>query len=115
MREENMSDEYAAFIASKRIAAVSTGIADVPDVGDYLFPFQADLVRWSLRRGRAAIFADTGLGKTIMMCEWASHIVDHVTDHGEGDSVLILAPLAVADQTVKEAAKFGIDVHYCRA
>lgn len=110
-----MSGDYADFIARKRRMALSTGLSDLPDLGDYLFPFQSDLVRWALRRGRAAIFADTGLGKTIMMCEWASHIVDHVTEHGDGDSVLILAPLAVADQTVKEAAKFGIDVRYCRA
>ena len=71
-----------------------------------LFDFQRDIVRWALRRGRAAIFADCGLGKTPMQLEWARHIPGRV---------LILAPLAVSAQTVREAAKFGIhDVEYSR-
>jgi len=76
-------------------------------LGEYLFGFQADLVRWALVRGRAAIFADTGLGKSLMQLEWARHIAEH-------GRVLILTPLAVAQQTVREAQRFGIDATYCR-
>jgi superfamily II DNA or RNA helicase len=69
-----------------------------------LFPFQADIVRWALRRGRAAIFADCGMGKTAMQLEWARQVPGRV---------LIAAPLAVSTQTVREGVKFGIDVSYC--
>ena len=71
-----------------------------------LFPYQRDIVRWALIRGRACIFADTGLGKTLMQCEWARHIPGRV---------LILAPLSVAQQTVKEAQKIGLDIAYDRS
>jgi len=74
---------------------------------DHLFPFQRDLVRWAVRRGRAALFADTGLGKTAMQIDWARA----VSSRGR---VLILAPLAVADQTVREAARFGVHAAYMR-
>ncbi|MFX5817313.1 hypothetical protein ABTE26_20670, partial [Acinetobacter baumannii] len=60
-------------------------------------------------KGRAAIFADTGLGKTGMQLVWAQHVADHT----DGD-VLILAPLCVAHQTVNEGRKFNVSVHYCR-
>lgn len=73
----------------------------------HLFPHQIDLVRWALKRGRAAIFADTGLGKTAMQVEWA-RIVSMM------GRVMILAPLAVAAQTVREAARFGVEVRYMR-
>lgn len=110
-----MVADYQEFIASKSLRAVATGMQDIPPLGDYLFPFQSDLTRWTLRRGRSALFADTGLGKTIMMSEWAMQVQAYAEAIGEGDKILILAPLAVADQTVAEAARFGIDVHYCRA
>jgi hypothetical protein len=70
-----------------------------------LFPFQRDIVKWALRRGRAAIFADCGLGKTPMQLSWAAQVPGRV---------LILAPLAVAQQTVREGKKFGIEVAYSR-
>lgn len=95
---------YAEFLSRKRRIAPNAGIA-VTDVHPSLFPFQADLVRWALRKGRAALFADTGLGKTRMQVEWA-HQLDVPT--------LILAPLAVADQTVAEAARMGIEVVYAK-
>lgn len=69
-----------------------------------LFPFQAEIVEWALDRERCAIFADTGLGKAAMQLRWAA-----TTQRAEGGRVLILAPLAVAKQTEREAAKFGID------
>jgi superfamily II DNA or RNA helicase len=71
-----------------------------------LFPFQKTLVQWALRKGRAAIFADTGLGKTLISAEWA-----RLT----GQRVLIIAPLSVARQTVNEARKIGVDIHYTRS
>ena len=98
--------KYQEFIKTKAIIDSATGLKDIPQLNPLLFPFQRDIVTWALRRGRAAIFADCGMGKTPMQLEWAKHIPG---------KVLILAPLAVAQQTVREAAKFGIeDVAYSR-
>lgn len=96
---------YAAFVAQKLSRHVPTGIAQVPPLHDGLFAFQKDVVSWALRKGRAAIFADTGLGKTRMQLEWAKHI---------GGDVLILAPLAVAAQTAREGKALGLSVQVCR-
>ena len=93
---------YEQFIASKAKHAKPCGF-EVDQLNPMLKPFQQSIVRWALRGGRRAIFADTGLGKTFMQLEWAKHVSDQ---HGP---VLILAPLAVAEQTAREAAKFGID------
>ena len=68
-----------------------------------LFPFQREIVEWALARDRSAIFADTGLGKALMQLEWA-----RVTHERTGGKVLVLAPLAVAAQTEREALKFGV-------
>ncbi len=67
-----------------------------------LFPFQREIVAWALERDRSAIFADTGLGKAAMQLTWAAH-------HADAGRILILAPLAVAQQTQREAQKFGIE------
>ena len=101
-----MAQSYDDFLESKVFRAPSSGIevADA-DIHPSLFPFQRDLTRWALRKGRAAIFADTGLGKTRMQLEWA-----RLTEQ----RALILAPLAVAQQTIREAAVLGIDVAYAR-
>jgi len=96
---------YDSFLADKAITSPLCGLTDIPELSAHLFPFQADIVRWALKRGRAAIFADCGMGKTPMQLEWAKHIPGNV---------LILAPLAVASQTVHEGDKFGIPVRYCR-
>ena len=80
--------DYESFIGTKGHATVFPGI-ETEDIAPHLFPHQRDLVRWSLRKGRSAVFADTGLGKTAIEIEWARH----VSRHGR---VLILAPLAVA-------------------
>ena len=80
------------------------------DLSHVLFDFQAILVRWALTRGRAAIFADTGLGKTLMQAEWAKHVHEHT-----GGNVLIIAPLCVAQQTVREAEKIDVVINYCRS
>lgn len=71
---------------------------------DFLYDFQKALVEWSVKKGRAAIFADCGLGKTPMQLVWAENIVRKTNKR-----VLILTPLAVSHQTVQEAEKFGID------
>lgn len=96
--------DYECFVSAKRRAEIPTG--HLPgDLNDNLFDFQRAIVAWAIRRGRAAIFADTGLGKTIMQLSWAHDVVRHT-----GGAVLILAPLAVSDQTIAEGATFGIDV-----
>lgn len=71
-----------------------------------LFDFQVSLVTWAIRKGRAAIFADCGLGKTAMQLTWAENVARHT-----GKPVLILTPLAVAAQTIREGEKFGIECH----
>lgn len=100
---------YESFLASKRELAVPVGF-ECANVSDRLFPFQRDIVRWACARGRAAIFADCGLGKTPMQLEWARQVHHHT-----GRRVLILAPLAVSSQTQREGEKFGIDVTACRS
>lgn len=101
---------YEDFLKSKTFSAKPSGFK-VPDedVSPKLFPFQRDIVKWACVKGKAAIFAGTGLGKTAIQLEWARH----VCNHGEGN-VLILAPLAVVSQTQKEGEKFGIHVTACR-
>lgn len=99
-----MADGYHTFLASKAVAAHPCGFEPVLAMPAAIKPFQADIVRWSCRRGRAAIFAGTGLGKTLMELTWAANVAAHT-----GGRVLVLTPLAVAEQTVLEAAKFGID------
>lgn len=96
---------YDEFLLRKSAISVPTGISHPGDVSEKLFSYQQQIVRWALRRGRAAIWADCGLGKTPMQLEWARHVMIHT-----GKPVLILAPLAVASQTVREGAKFEIEV-----
>jgi hypothetical protein len=97
---------YSEFLETKRLTVPSVGVEVRPDqLCPALFPFQRDLTRWALRKGRAALFCYPGLGKTPMQLAWAQHA---------GERVLILAPLAVAQQTVREGEKFGIPVTYAR-
>jgi hypothetical protein len=101
---------YQTFLESKRTQAQTTGIDVALDaIHSMLFPFQRAIVQWALRKGRCAIFADCGLGKTFLQLEWARLIHQH--SHGD---ILILAPLAVASQTVAEGTKLGIAVQICR-
>jgi DNA modification methylase len=101
--------EYEQFIASKATTKSATGFDPLP-LGSHLFPFQRAIIEWACRIGRAAIFADTGLGKTLMQVEWAQQVRLRT-----GGRVLIFAPLCVAHQTVREAERFGINVTYCRS
>lgn len=103
--------DYERFVAAKMAADPATGFEPITEMHPALFDYQRDVVAWSLRRGRAAIFAGTGLGKTFMQLVWADAVARHA-----GGRVLILAPLAVATQTAREARVFGIDgVAYMRA
>lgn len=97
-----MSD-YTAFLASKVPILKPSGLARIPTLPAFLKSFQRDITAWALRQGRAAIFAGTGLGKTGIQLAWARAVSDH-----EKRPVLILTPLAVAQQTVAEAEKFAI-------
>jgi len=99
-----MIDEYSQFVNSKRRAEVATGHSP-GELNHNLFDFQSAIVGWAVRRGRAAIFADTGLGKTLMQSAWAHEVASH-TD----GAVLLMAPLAVSEQTIEQCAQFGIDV-----
>ena len=96
--------DYEEFVRSKRRAEVATG-HQPGDLNEHLFDFQHAIVGWAVRRGRAAVFADTGLGKTLMQLSWADEVASHT-----GGMVLILAPLAVSDQTIEQGSTFGIDV-----
>jgi hypothetical protein len=101
-----MGSPYADFLAGKRAGVRPAGPRATPeDCHPTLHPWQAEIVAWAVRTGRAALWADTGLGKTFMQVEWARLI---------GGTGLIVAPLAVCAQTVREAAKLGVEVRYVR-
>lgn len=102
-----MSGDYARFLAAKVARVHREGIS-VGSVHPMLHDWQGEIVRWAASIGRAAIWADTGLGKTVMQVEW----LRHVTGDGIG---LIIAPLAVCAQTVREAAKVDAKVAYVRS
>jgi hypothetical protein len=99
---------YAEFIAGKTQLDGDHGFE--PEwMPDFLFPFQHSLVEWALRKGRGAIFADCGLGKTPMQLVWAENVRRHT-----GKPVLVISPLAVSYQTTLEAEKFGIEAGVSR-
>lgn len=101
--------EYKDFINSKNKQMKNYGFdIEKENLNPMLFDFQKDIVRWALKKGRAAVFADCGLGKTPIQLEWANQIYKH-----EGGKILILAPLAVATQTQREGEKFHIPVNIC--
>lgn len=98
-----MSDEYARFLAGKAQLADKAGFTPLW-IPDFLFDFQRHLVEWAIRVGRGAIFAECGLGKSPMSLVWAENVRRHANK-----PVLLLTPLAVAQQFIREAEKFGID------
>lgn len=103
--------KYNDFINSKSKTFENMGIdVDRNTLNPNMFEFQKDIVRWALKKGRAAIFAECGLGKTLMQLSWADEIHKHT-----GGKILILAPLAVAPQTKEEGEKFGISVNICES
>lgn len=95
--------DYLAFLREKTQEGADSGFAPIW-MPDFLFDFQASLVEWSVRKGRAALFADCGLGKTPMGLVWASNVARKTRK-----PVLYLTPPAVATQTIREAEKFGIE------
>lgn len=101
--------KYSEFLSGKDLLVKSCGFeVNRDDLNPMLYDFQKDIVRFSLMKGRSAIFADCGLGKTPMQLEWAQKVSEHTQM-----PVLILAPLAVASQTEREGRKFGIHVTIC--
>mgnify|MGYP003387537552 FL=1 len=101
--------DYGAFLARKAVIDPPTGLERIPDLPARLFAFQHDITAWALRRGRAALFAGTGLGKSFMELAWADAV------HREtGKDILHLAPLAVSAQMVREADKFNIAARQVR-
>lgn len=103
--------EYLEYLNSKSPNIIKSGFeVSEKDINNTLFPFQKFAVQKALHNGKFAIFANCGLGKTIMQLEWAEHIVRKFNQ-----SVLVVAPLAVVGQTIKEGEKFGYKVReYCR-
>ena len=101
---------YEEFLKTKDLERIEAGF-DIPPskLNKALFPFQRDIVSWALKKGKAAIFSDCGTGKTFMQVEFA----DKVCKKTKGNA-LIIAPLAVVEQTKKEGEKFGIKVNICR-
>lgn len=96
--------DYNFFLKHKVKEDVATGLKELPKLNDQLFDFQKDIVSWACRRGRAAIFAGTGLGKSFQELSWANALYE-----ATGERTIIFTPLAVAAQMKREAEKFGID------
>ncbi len=101
---------YEDFLASKRHIPPPCGFeVDKATMNAHMFEWQKDIARWALRMGRAALFEECGNGKTIQQLEFADQVVRH-----EGKPVLIVAPLTVGAQTMREARKFGYTATICR-
>ncbi|HOR01503.1 MAG TPA: DNA methyltransferase [Anaerolineae bacterium] len=99
--------DYQEFLATKATPQRYLGVSVSADaVHPLLFPFQRDVVCWAVRKGRAAVFLDTGMGKTLVQLEWARLL---------GQRTLIIAPLSVARQTTREGRKIGLDARYVRS
>lgn len=103
--------KYNQFLKNKKLVDIPTGFKVDPEtLNSNLLDFQLDCTAWALRRGRAALFEDCGLGKTIQQLEWANKVNEY-----SKEPVLILAPLSVAKQTKREGKKFDINVNICQS
>jgi hypothetical protein len=101
---QSQVEAYADFLRAKAITDPATGlIGKTFDLPEMMFPFQHDVTAWALRRGRSALFAGTGLGKTLMELAWGREI-----ERETQRPILHFAPLAVSAQIVREAQKFGV-------
>lgn len=103
--------EYKEFLKNKRFVLESSGFdINKSELNQKMYDFQQDIVRWALKKGKACIFADCGLGKTLMQLEWGEQVHKHT-----GGKILILAPLSVCEQTKREGETFGYDVNICES
>jgi len=101
-----MQKDYLEFLETKQKTHINSGfIIDESELNNSMFDFQKFIVKRALKSGKYAIFADCGLGKTLMQLEWSNQVCKKTNG-----KVLILAPLAVVGQTIQEGAKFGIDM-----
>ena len=99
-----MGKAYEQFLKEKELKTIEAGIdVERDDLNPALFEFQKDIVKWALKKGKAAVFTDTGTGKSLMQLEFANQVIKRT-----GYKALIIAPLAVVKQTQKEGEKFGI-------
>jgi hypothetical protein len=105
-----MSDPYLDFLARKAVRDPATGLTSEPRLPEAMFGFQREITAWALRRGRAALFAGTGLGKSFMELAWGDAV-----SRETGRRILHIAPLAVSAQMVREANKFGIAAHLAKS
>lgn len=103
------NDPYLAYLASKQSAHQATGFK-VDNIHSMLFDWQQLVVQWALFLGKAALFEERGLGKTLQQIEWARHVYTQVKK-----PVLIVCPLAVARQTIREGEKIGVPITYVRS
>jgi superfamily II DNA or RNA helicase len=101
--------DYKEFVSGKMRSHQACGIDSIHVDDAFLFPHQLAITNWAVRKGRCAIFADTGLGKTRMQLAWSDAI-----NRSTGADVLILAPLAVSEQTMREGAYIGVNVTHAR-
>lgn len=103
--------DYVEFVKNKTIKMVTSGFeVDRETLNPLLFDYQKDIVKWCLKKGKSAIWSGCGTGKTNMELEFGKQVLNKY-----GGQVLIVAPLAVAPQTVREGLKFGYDVNICRS
>jgi hypothetical protein len=106
---------YVDFLKAKVRRAGELGReCDASEVNPLLHDWQREIVAWAVRKGRAAVWADTGLGKTFMQIEWARLSIDGEGARNGMDRALIVAPLAVCQQTIREGAKLGVGIRYLR-
>lgn len=102
--------DYKEFLKSKEFRHNNSGFdIDREHINPKAFEFQKDIIKWALKKGRSAVFADCGLGKTLIQLDFAHQVYKYT-----GENVLIIAPLAVSKQTKREGEKFGIEVNICR-
>ena len=110
-KKYNMQKDYLEFLERKKVRIEESGFVVSDDaINPALFDFQKFIVKKALKSGKYAVFADCGLGKTLIQLEWARHVAEHTNK-----PVLILCPLAVAAQTIQEGVKFGIAVERLRS
>ena len=97
--------DYNEFLKTKKRKFEPVGFdVEKESLNNSLFEWQKDMVKWALKKGRAAFFWDCGLGKTISQLSWAQKVHERTNK-----PVIVVAPLAVAEQTRQEGAKFGIE------